>query len=91
MNELKLTQDLIKLGESLQSVKSSIALNEALTLNKEIGEMLQTATTRFMAARKGLGLANRLQDPDEKRQHQKRVMKNMNALRMLVKRIEQML
>jgi hypothetical protein len=56
-----------------------------------IGDMLQDALNKYSAAKRGLGIANRLQDPADRAVHRSRIMGNMNRLRALVRSIEQKL
>lgn len=68
-------------------------LNEGMTAKQfyEIGDMLQDALNKYSAAKRGLGIANKLTNPAEKAMHRSRIMGNMNRLRTLVSKIEQML
>jgi hypothetical protein len=54
----------------------------------DIDSKFEEAIKRLLAAKKGLGLANSLKDVSEKREHQRKVMANLNRLRNLVISIE---
>ena len=77
----------------LHTFKQRISqLNErALTRDKfyEIGDLLNNAIGMYSAARRGLGITNKLKDPAEKKMHRSRIMGNLNRLRATVQRIEQ--
>lgn len=84
--------------ESLHSriqecVRQRAILREGMTKDDffEIGDMLQDALNKYSAAKRGLGIANKLQDPADRAVHRSRIMGNMNRLRALVRRIEQKL
>jgi hypothetical protein len=44
-------------------------------------EVFKRAAKKFMGARAGLGIANKLKDKSQKSKHQSQIMRNMNALR----------
>lgn len=52
-------------------------------LNHKLGEAIK----RLEAARTGLGLANKLKNPEDQRKNKSRIMKNLNLLRMIVQHI----
>lgn len=54
----------------------------------DLDSKFEEAIKRLLAAKKGLGLANSLNDQSEKREHQRKVMINLNRLRNLVISIE---
>jgi hypothetical protein len=78
----------------IECKKKMSTLTEA-TISKEdffaIGDMLQDALNKYSAAKRGLGIANKLQDPADRAVHRSRIMGNMNRLRALVRSIEQKL
>lgn len=57
----------------------------------EIGDMLNDALVKYNAAKKGLGISNKLKDPAQRAVHRSRIMANLNSLRALVRRIEKSL
>jgi len=68
--------------QDVKSVKEDIATGA--DLRKEFGQ----AVFRFEAAKKGLGIANKLRNPEDKKKHLSRVMSNINVLRNMVNRLE---
>lgn len=63
--------------------------NGTQTVPDDIVDKIDEAMKRLQAARTGLGLANKLKDPDQRNMHKSRIMKNLNLLRMIVLHIEQ--
>ena len=62
-------------------------LNEdalALPAHLTLPEMLDEAYRRFQAARRALGLSNKLSDPSQRKQHRSKIMKAINGLRTLL-------
>jgi len=57
----------------------------------EVGDMLNDALVKYNAAKKGLGITNKLKDPAQKAVHRSRIMANLNSLRALVRKIEKSL
>lgn len=53
-----------------------------------IVEQLKSAIKKFEAAKRGLGIVNKLSPGDKKKQHASRVMSNMNKLRSQVQNLE---
>lgn len=47
------------------------------------------AIKRLQAARHGLGIANRLRNPEDQKKNKARIMKNLNLLRRLIQHMEQ--
>lgn len=71
------------IGESL------LQLNEAVTdlAVTDLPTMYDEAIKRLEAARRGLGLANKLKDPLQKKENARRIMGNMNAIRGQISRL----
>lgn len=81
-----LQSELASLIEKAISVNSQ--LNEELTpLMGSIVDMIEEAEFRLAAARKGLGLANRLRTAEERKRNRSRVLANMNRLRVTLARL----
>jgi hypothetical protein len=55
---------------------------------QNLPELLYQAEQQFIAARKGLGLTNKLKDPEQRKKHRSRVMKTLNRLRRQIAEIE---
>jgi hypothetical protein len=87
----ELIPELRDLGLRLKRIKDEIGLQEDASLNlahleRELGQ----AVFRYEAAKRGLGIANKLTDVESKRKNLSRVMSNMNILRSMVLRLEKM-
>lgn len=54
----------------------------------ELIDLMGEAINRFTAARKGIGIANKLKSPEERKKHRSAIMRNMNKLRGLMARID---
>jgi len=91
----------IQLNEEFKLLERDLSniLNRTHNLNNpvskfptdELNHKLETAIARLEAARKGLGLSNRLKNPEDQRKNKSRVMKNLNLLRMIVQQVTQQL
>ena len=92
---MKLQQIQQSLFEDIETpynaVTNRIDERSGIDTTDEIGQLLQTAGMRYDAAKKGLAIANKLKNPEDRRKHQSRVMSNLNALRQLVKRLDSIL
>jgi hypothetical protein len=49
--------------------------------NTDLSYVFDEAKKRYMAAKKGLAISNKLRDPEQKKMNQARVMSNLNKLR----------
>lgn len=78
-----------------ESAKPETAFETALLENiQELEEAVDTSSMNlsqlekgFDAAKRGLGLANKLKNPADKKKHLSRIMGNLNKLRAALKRI----
>jgi hypothetical protein len=57
----------------------------------DVDAKLEIAIKRLQAARHGLGIANRLKNPEDQKKNKSRIMKNLNILRRLVQFVEEQL
>ena len=75
----------------LECTKKRLSLKEGLTAQSfgEIGDLLNDALVKYNAAKRGLGITNKLRDPADRAQHRSRIMGNLNRLRASVRKIEQ--
>lgn len=80
-----------RLSECWVSVRTLKESSESTARFYEIGDMLNDALVKYNAAKKGLGISNKLRDPAQRAVHRSRIMANLNSLRALVRRIEQSL
>lgn len=62
-----------------------------MSVNDEVGKLLRQAVERHEAAMRGLAIADRLRDPEERAKHKSRMMANKNSLKALVTRIQKIL
>jgi hypothetical protein len=71
------------------SVNTLRKLNEAVELPTEGDVFVQMAEVNKMmqAAKRGMGLTNKIKDPGKRAMHKSTVMSNMNRIRAAVKRI----
>lgn len=58
---------------------------------EEINTKFEEALKRLQAARHGLGLANKLRNPEDRKKNKSRIMSNLNIIRLIVQQIEQQL
>ena len=74
-----------------KSYKSTIteAIDDFLDQDNDLAFMFEEAKKRFLAAKRGLALTNKLQDPLQRKEHKSRVLSNLNKLRAIFKRLEQ--
>ena len=93
MNILEMShEDMVDRANSLSEIKDSM-LKEGLIddhngpLEKQFDEVFQ----RLQAAKRGLGLANKLETPQERKFHKARVMGNMNKIRHMLYNIQKTL
>lgn len=88
-NELaQIKESILRLHKMYNSKKKEFqGLNEGVLdfESDDLGFMFDEAKKRFQAAQRGIKLANKLGDPEQK----SRVFANFNRLRALVKRLEQ--
>lgn len=56
--------------------------------HSELMDLMGDAIMKFGAAKKGLGLANKLKDPESRKKHSKAMMVNLNKLRGLMQRLD---
>lgn len=63
------------------------ALDEAVTdlpAGQNLNQMFGTAASRLEAARRGLGLSNKLKSPEDRKKHRSKIMTAINQLRGLL-------
>jgi hypothetical protein len=65
--------------------EDEILLDEAIEIPENI--TLEEVNKMFDAAKKALGLANKLRDPDEKKKHMSQVMSGLNKIRAAVQKL----
>lgn len=58
---------------------------------EELNFKMEEAIKRLAAARTGLGLTNKLRNPEDKKKNRSRIMKNLNLLRLIVQDVEEKL
>jgi hypothetical protein len=96
--------EFIQLGEMIELAEISnlleADLNSFLAKHKEapvtkfkedagLEQKFDEAIKRLQAARHGLGIANRLRNPEDQKKNKARIMKNLNLLRRLIQHMEQ--
>lgn len=54
----------------------------------ELTELFIKVSRHMEAARRGLGIANRLRDPEDQRKHKSILMSNMNKIRKLLRDLD---
>lgn len=77
-------------GGKYKIVKKRKKLQEGVTdfpADSDMLQMFDEAIKRLEAARRGLGITNKLPPGEEKRMHRSRIMGNLNRLRALVDRL----
>lgn len=74
----------------LAGVDSSNKIDEGLG-SDEVYNTLFKLAEQADAARRGLGIANKLRDPADRRKHRSRIMTNLNRMRALIRKAEQAL
>lgn len=85
LNELnELYERLLRCGRASRRMM----VMEDLSSFGDIGAKLELARKQYVAANRGIGLANKLKNPEDKKKHQSRVMSNLNNLRKLLSSIE---
>jgi hypothetical protein len=81
----------LPINESMNADEEIIqALEEAVTdmpAGQSLDQMFATAASRLEAARRGLGLANKLKSREDKKKHRSTIMKALNSLRTLLGKI----
>lgn len=90
LSNLMLENEIDIFGEKLDIIgQELLQLNEGVTdlSVTNLPDMFDEAIKRLAAAKQGLGLANRLKDPNEKKEHASRILGNLNRLRALVDRL----
>ena len=87
----KAEKELDEIGAELKSLLAQ-AKENGITESPESNPMLhfRIAINMFLAARKGLGFANKLKSEKDKKKHASRVLSNMNKLRAEVNKLRQM-
>ena len=60
-------------------------------VNDDLMDQLNEISQRFEAAKRGLGLVNKLSKGPSKTKHTSRIMGNMNRIRGMLRRVEQKL
>lgn len=76
--------------ELYKSYKATLteAIDDFLDQDNDLAFMFEEAKKRFLAAKRGLALTNKLQDPLQRKQHKSRVLSNLNKLRAIFNRLE---
>lgn len=86
-----LEQAIDEVEAELQELSHQVSLNEEHSMGDELAAKLVKAQEKLAAAKKGLGIVNKLSAGDSKVKHAKRVMANVNRLRAEVQRLKKML
>jgi len=85
-----------KINEELDVIADKLSLFEKVNIEPIKGEasydelmnLMGDAILKFTAARKGIGIANKLSNPKERQKHRSAIMGNLNRLRGLMARID---
>ncbi len=91
---LMLEEEIKEIGKGIMALHSQykVALTEAIddfiSDDNDLGFMFDEAKKRFMAAKRGLALTNKLQDPMQRKEHKSRVLSNLNKLRAIFNRLQ---
>lgn len=91
MESIMLIKDLLN---EKQTQELDMLLNEAaldLPANMSLPEMFDEGYRRFTAARKALGLSNKLTNPADRKRHKSKIMTAINQLRNLLGEIAKQL
>lgn len=84
---LMIEAEIKEIGDAIMSLHKSYtsvlteAVDDFLRDDGDLGYMFDEAKKRFLAAKQGLALTNRLKDPQSRQQNKSRVMSNLNKLR----------
>jgi len=76
----------MKITEVLNENVLTEAEERILCEGDEVYNTLSKATAQLEAAKRGLGLANKLKDPGQRAQNRSRIMGNLNRIRALIRR-----
>lgn len=91
---LMLETEIKEIGEAIMELHGQYkkvlaeAVDDFLSNDADLGFMFEEARKRFLAAKRGLALANRLPDPAQRKQHKAQVMGNLNKLRAIFNRLD---
>lgn len=92
VSETELKQTFTELSEQYGSLTAETKfLAEDFALSDEAYAMLNTIEQRLGAAKRGLGIVNKLSPGPSKTKHASRVMSNMNAIRGQLARVSKIL
>lgn len=79
--------EIMALHKSYSSVINE-AIDDFIRDDADLGFMFDEAKKRYLAAKRGLALTNKLQDPLQRKEHKSRVLSNLNKLRAIFNRLE---
>jgi hypothetical protein len=96
---LMLETEVKEIGQAIMELHKSYrsTINEAKSVNEAVDDFVQSddigfifdeAKKRYLAAKRGLGLVNKLQDPAQRQENASRVLGNLNKLRAIFNRLE---
>lgn len=90
MNELKDITGLLEadLSSLISRHKDNPVGKFSPEQDSNLDTKLEEAIKRLQAARHGLGIANRLRNPEDQKKNKSRIMKNLNLLRNIVQMVE---
>lgn len=90
IHESNYAEDLRDAQKELQEFEARLKLYKGLLVESADTDNLFDETARMLAAAKrGLGIANKLKKPEDRKKNRSRIMGTMNKLRAQLKRIEQ--
>ena len=90
LEESDYAEDLRKMQKELNEYSARFKLYEALLVESTDTDNMFDETARMLdAAKRGLGIANRLKTPEDRKKHRSRIMTTMNHLRSQLRNIEQ--
>lgn len=84
MAGLPITESVNEEEEILQALEEAVM---DMPAGQSLNQMFATAASRLEAARHGLGLANKLKSPEDKKKHRSKIMTALNSLRGLLSEI----
>jgi hypothetical protein len=77
------------LDEMQTLIEDSSSTGETVT--SELLSLMDATMKQFAAAKRGLGIANRLKTPEDKKKHRSRIMGTMNRIRAAITKIQKMM
>jgi len=89
MNVLEEQANLLERDLSGVIARSKAAPSVSSFNTSDIEEKLAEAIKRLQAARMGLGLTNKLKNPEDRKKNRSRIMRNLNLLRSIVQGVEE--